>query len=162
MNLLTSLQTRWQGASKREQGLLLAALALLLAALLWWVGLAPALTTLRAAATQQRGLDADLQHMRQLQAQAQSLQAQPKIALDEARRRLETALKPMGASAQLSLVGERATLTLKGASADALAQWLTQVRLNARALPAEAHLLRNAAGAWDGTVVLNLGAGPGG
>lgn len=162
MTWLSSLQARWHGTSNREQRLLLAALALLLTALLWWVGLAPALTTLRAAATQQRVLDAELQQMRQLQAQAQSLQAQPKIALDEARRRLETALKPMGASAQLTLVGARATLTLKGASADALAQWLTQVRLNARALPAEAHLLRNAAGTWDGTLVLNLGAGPGG
>ncbi len=162
MNLPAQLQARWHGVSSREQRLVLAALALLLAALLWWVGLAPALATLRAAATQQRVLDVDLQQMRQLQAQAQSLQAQPKIAPDEARRRLETALKPMGATAQLTLVGERATLTLKGASADALAQWLTQVRLNARALPAEAHLLRNAAGGWDGTVVLNLGAGPGG
>ena len=68
----------------------------------------------------------------------------------------------MAATAQLTLVGERATLTLKGASADALAQWLTQVRLNARALPAEAHLLHNAAGGWDGTLVLNLGTGSGG
>ena len=162
MNLPAQLQARWHGVSRRERRLLLAALALLLVALLWWVGLAPALATLRAAATQQRVLDAELQQMRQWQAQAQTLQAQPPIALDEARRRLETALKPMAATAQLTLVGERATLTLKGASADALAQWLTQVRLNARALPAEAHLLHNAAGGWDGTLVLNLGTGSGG
>jgi general secretion pathway protein M len=39
---------------------------------------------------------------------------------------------------------------------DALAQWLTQARLNARAVPAEAKLAGNGAGSWDGIVVLNL------
>ena len=42
-------------------------------------------------------------------------------------------------------------------SPDALAQWLVQARLNARALPSEARLVRSAAGTWDGTLVLNLG-----
>jgi general secretion pathway protein M len=42
--------------------------------------------------------------------------------------------------------------------ADALAQWLAQVRLNVRVLPAEARLRRSAAGSWDGTLVLHLAA----
>jgi general secretion pathway protein M len=61
-------------------------------------------------------------------------------------------------SLQLALVGDRATVTLKGVTADALTQWLAQVRLNVRVLPAEARLRRSAAGTWDGTLVLNLGA----
>lgn len=158
MNLLHLLESRWNGVSRREQQLVLAALALLLAALLWWVGLAPALATLRSAQQQRPLLDAQLQQMQRLQALATTLQAQPPIAPDEARRLLEASVKPLGATVQLTLVGERATLTLKGASADALAQWLTQVRLNVRALPSEARLLRNAAGGWDGTVVLSLSA----
>jgi general secretion pathway protein M len=66
----------------------------------------------------------------------------------------------LGNTAQLVQVGERATVTFKGASADAVAQWLAQVRLNARSIPSEARLVRSAAGTWDGTLALNLGAPP--
>lgn len=156
MKLLPFLQVRWHSVSRREQQLVLAALTLLLAALLWWVGLAPALTTLRSADTQHRLLEAQLQQMQRLQAQAKALQAQPRIAFDDVRRLLEASVKPLGAAAQLVVAGERVTLTLRGASADALAQWLTQVRLNARAVPSEARLVRSAAGTWDGMLVLNL------
>jgi general secretion pathway protein M len=69
---------------------------------------------------------------------------------------LEATAKDLGAAAQLVIVGERATLTLKGISAEALAQSLVQARLNARTLPVEAHLVRNVAGTWDGTLVLTL------
>jgi general secretion pathway protein M len=48
------------------------------------------------------------------------------------------------------------TVTLAGTQADALAQWLTQARLNARALPREAQLSRNPAGLWEGTLQLTL------
>jgi general secretion pathway protein M len=55
--------------------------------------------------------------------------------------------------------GERVTVTLLGTAADALAEWLTQARVNARALPSEARLVRNASGLWEGTVVLTLPPG---
>jgi general secretion pathway protein M len=58
----------------------------------------------------------------------------------------------------MTVVGDRVTVALKAMSADNLAQWLAQVRLNARALPGEARLTRNAAGTWDGTLVLTLPA----
>ena len=51
-----------------------------------------------------------------------------------------------------------ATVTLTGTAPDALAQWIAQARLNARAIPAEAHLLRNSSGLWDGNLVLTLPA----
>lgn len=156
MKLPPFLAARWQGASARERQLVPAALALLLLALVWWVGVAPALTTLRSAQTQRQLLDLQLQQMQNLQAQAKVLQAQPRINFEEARRLLEASVKPFGASAQLLLAGERASITLKGASADALAQWLAQVRLNVRAVPGEARLVRNPSGAWDGTLTLNL------
>lgn len=156
MKLRQRLQARWNEVSRREQRLLLAALALILGALLWWLGLAPALATLRSADKQHQLLGAQLQQMQRLQAQAKTLQAQPRLALDEARRLLESSVKPLGATAQLAVTGERVTLTLKGVPADALAQWLAQARLNARAVPSEARLARNAAGNWDGTLVLYL------
>lgn len=159
MKLPALLQARWNGISRRERHLLLAALALVLAAVLWWIGLAPALTTLRAAEGQHRLLDAQLQQMQRLQQQVKTLQAQPRMAVDDARRVLEAAVKQQfGAAAQMTVAGERATVTLKGASADALAQWLAQARLNARAVPAEARLVRNGAGTWDGTLLLDLSA----
>ena len=158
MKLPATLQARWNGTSPREQRLLLGALALVAVALVWWVALAPALATLRAADKQHPALDAQLQHMQQLQTQAQTLQAQPRLAFDEARRLLEASVKPLGATAQLVVVGDRVTVTLKAISADSLAQWLAQARLNARALPGEARLVRNAAGTWDGALVLSLPA----
>ncbi|MDO8251073.1 MAG: type II secretion system protein GspM [Rhodoferax sp.] len=158
MTLPPRLQARWDSISRREQQLLLAALALVLGAVLWWVALAPALATLRSAEQQHQLLDAQLQQMQRLQAQAKTLQAQAPLSFNEARRLLEASVKLLGAAARLSVVGERVTLSLNGASADALAQWLAQARLNARAVPSEARLLRNAAGTWDGMLVLTLSA----
>lgn len=152
------LQSRWDSLSTRERSGVLMALGLLLVALLWWVGVAPALNTLRRAAQQAPQLQAQLQQMQGLQLQAKALQAQPRITPAEARRLLEGSVKLLGPTAQLSLSGERATLSLKGVAPDALAQWLTQARLNAHALPSEAHLVRGASGAWDGSLVLSLGA----
>jgi general secretion pathway protein M len=158
-DLLSLLTARWKGLARREQHLLLLALAALLSAMLWWVGLAPALATLRAADAQHRMLDAEIQQMRNLQAQAKALQAHPKMAFDEARRQVEASVKQhLGATAQLAMAGEQMRLTFKGASAEALAQWLEQARLDAHAVPVEAHLMHSAAGPWDGMLLLNLGA----
>lgn len=156
MNLPANLMQRWHGATRREQQFLLAALALVLVALLWWVGVAPALSTLHQASNQRQQLDVQLQDMQRLQAQAKALQAQPRITAEEARRLLEASVKPLGAMAQLTQAGERFTVTFKAAPADAVAQWLAQARLNVRSMPSEARLVRNAAGSWDGTLVLSI------
>ena len=157
MNMPPVLLARWNAMSRREQQLLLPALALVLVALVWWLGLAPALATLRSVNKQDPLLDTQLQQMQHLQAQAKTLQAQPPLPLSETRRLLEASVKPLGATAQLLVAGERATVTFKGASADAVAQWLAQVRLNARLVPSEARLVRaSTAGSWDGTLVLTL------
>lgn len=162
MQVPAPLQARWEAMAAREKRLMAGALALLVLALLWWMALAPALQTLRSAPAQHQTLDAQLQHMRGLQAQAQALQSQPTLRKDDALRALESSLKQLlGATAQLAVVGDRATVTLRGAPADALAQWLVQVRVNARAVPAEARLTRRTstgAPTWDGTLVLTLPA----
>jgi general secretion pathway protein M len=161
-----ALRNFWDRLAPREKSMVLAAGTLVAAALLWWVLLAPALQTLRNADQQHAELDTQLQKMRGLQTEAQALQASPKISYDDALRALESSVRQrLGASAQLNVAGDRATVTLKGTSADALAQWLAQARINARALPAEARLVRSAgaaeqgtAAAWDGTLVLSLPA----
>lgn len=158
---LAPLRARWTQLDSRERTLVFAALSVVGVALLWWVGISPALNTLRQADAQRSGLAAQVQKMQNLQAQVQAIASQPKINRDDALRALEASLKGLGATAQLNVAGDRATVTLRNTAADALARWLSQARVNARAIPSEARLTRSAASAgsaaaWDGTVVLSL------
>ena len=152
---IAPVQARWAQMSPREQRLVRAALALLALALVWFVALRPALATLRSAQSQGPQLRAQLQDMLQLQAQAQVLQAQPAAQTQHSKSLLEAALPTLGATARMTLTGDRATVTLDGSSADALAQWLTQARLNARARPLELHLTQSQ-GLWKGRIVLQM------
>lgn len=160
MNFLKQWQSRWRSMPPREQRFAALALAVISLALLWWLALAPALAVLKSAPAQHRALDGQLQQMQRLQAQAKALQAQPVLSVDQARLALEAALKPLGPGAQMTVQVDRVTVTLKAVSAAALAQWLATARQNAHAAPVEAHLVRNPAGSWDGTLVLNLGGRP--
>lgn len=160
--MLPPLRARWDAMAAREKRLVAGALVLLVLALCWWVALAPAVRTLRDAPARHQTLDAQLQHMWGLQTQAQALQTQPTLRKDDALRALESSVHQLlGATAQLSVVGDRATITLRGTPAGILAQWLVQVRINARAVPTEAHLTRRAAAGaptWDGTLVMTMPA----
>jgi general secretion pathway protein M len=166
---LAPFRARWQALGPREQTLVRWASMLVALALIWWVGIAPALNTLKAAQTQQSALAADLDKMQRLRSQALAIQAQPKIDRGEAVRTLESLVRQrLGPTAQLNVNGDRATLTLRNAPAGELAQWLSQVRVNARAVPSEVRLARSggaaptlpaapaAASTWDGTLVLSL------
>jgi general secretion pathway protein M len=157
---LQPLRARWRQLPEREKNLVWLSLALVLAALFWQFSLKPALTTLRTADAQARTLDAQLQQMRAAQAQVQALQKQPALDFDEAVRALTTTTQQtLGTAAQLSMTGERASVTLKDASPDALADWLAQARLNARSAPIEARLTRGAAAdsvTWSGVVMMGL------
>jgi general secretion pathway protein M len=156
------LQTRWAQLAARERHMLLTALAVVLIALLWQLLLAPSLKTLRTAPAQAQALDTQLQRMLSLQALAKALQQQAPLGYDDAVRALNLATKQtLGGTAQVSVSGERASVTLQAASADALAQWLAQVRLNARTTPIEARLTRVATPTgvtWSGTLVMGLPA----
>lgn len=165
---LAPLQARWKALAAREQNLVLAAGALLAIALLWWLALAPALQTLRSAPARHAALDAQLQRLQALQAEAQQLRDAPPMRPADARRSLQNTLtQQLGDTAQIQFTGDRATVTLKGASASVLAQWLAQARSNAHAAPLEARLAQSADAAraapagearWNGTLVLSLPA----
>jgi general secretion pathway protein M len=150
------LQSRWTALARREQRLLLIALCVVGAALLWWLALAPALAVLKVADTQRLALDAQLQQMQQQQQQARALLALPTLTAPEARRPFDTALKSLGESAGLTVQMDRLVVTLKGTQAQPLAQWLASVRQNAHLLPVELRLKRNPLGSWDGVVVFVL------
>lgn len=163
---MTTLQTRWSQLAARERTLLSLGAALVLLAAVWLLFLSPIITTLRSADTQSRALDTQLQQMLAMQALVQTLQKQPPLGFDEAQKALNLATQQtLGTSAQVAVTGERASVTLQGVSADALAQWLAQVRLNARSVPLEARLARavsakdNIQGTvWNGVLVMSLPA----
>nr|WP_315490942.1 type II secretion system protein GspM [uncultured Rhodoferax sp.] len=158
--LLAPLQTRWSQLAAREKNFLAAALVLVVLAVVWKLVLSPSLHTLRTSNAQATALDAQIQHMLSLQNQASALQRQAPLTYDEALRALNLATRQtLAATAQVNVVADRANVTLQAASADALAQWLAQARLNARSVPLEARLTRgtNPTGAtWSGTLVMSL------
>jgi general secretion pathway protein M len=145
--------------SPRERRALLLAAWTVGLGLLWWLALAPALATLRQAPERHARLDTQLARMRGMAASADALRAAAPATApqrDEVLRALEQATTALGTSAQLSVLGDRATVTLKDTPPEALAQWLAQVRVNARLTPLQAQLSR--ATGWSGTLVLS---GPG-
>jgi general secretion pathway protein M len=157
MSRANALRARWGTLAPREKTMVAAGTAVVAAVFLWMIALGPALNTLRGVEEVHRSLDAQLQRMLGLKAQAQALQAQPRQNPDEAMRQLELSVRQhLGTTARMAIAGDRVTLTLSGTSPDALAQWLTQARVAARALPGDARLYRNSAGLWEGTVVLTL------
>lgn len=159
---LEPLRARWIRLPGREKnGIRLAGL-LVLAFLLWQFSIGPSLATLRSSNAQSKALGLQLQAMQAMQVQAQAVQKQPPLGFDEAVRALTAATKQtLGASAQLVLAGDRASITVKEASPDALAEWLAQARLNARSALIEARLVRASTPGgpvWNGVLVMGLPA----
>ncbi|MGM9426888.1 type II secretion system protein GspM [Hydrogenophaga sp. MI9] len=147
--------------SPREQRLVRVAAWVVGLGLLWWVGLAPALDTLRQSKARHARLDKELALVQAQAASAEVLRTQnatPPPGREAALRALEEATRGLGAGASLAQQGDRATVTLKGVAPGALAQWLQQVRINARVLPVQAQIQRGDQAAWSGQIVL---AGPG-
>ena len=158
---LHDVRAQWQGLPPRQRWMLAGSLGILLATLLVWRVLAPALTTLRTAPAQHQMLDAQLLAMREQRAQAlamrEAMQALPPLGREEAQRALEATVRQhLGETARLTVSAEGATLTLSGVSGQALSQWLTQARIEARTLPTEARLDRQANGLWQGQMTLAI------
>jgi len=157
------LQTWWATLAPRERRLAAIAAALVGVALLWWVALAPALRTLSAAPAAHAALDAQLQQMASLQAQARALQGQPRPSREDALRGIESAARQgLGPEAQVRAAGgDAVAVGLRSVPAAQLAEWLSQARANARAVPREAHLTRAQATAPSGPGAANATAAPG-
>lgn len=158
MKRLSAVGELWLRLDVRERRLVSFALAVVSIALVWSVGIAPALGTLRSAPARLVQLDQQSQTMRALAAQAQELQARPVVRRDDALRALQASLElRLGKQARLSSAGERVTVTLTGVAPPMLAQWLGQARSAARVVVQQARLTHTADG-WDGSIVLQLPA----
>lgn len=155
--------------------------AFLLVAAAWVWAIAPAWDTLKAAPSKNASLDSQLESMQRMATEVKAIQSAPKISYNDALKALESATKDrFGDTGSLRVLGDRATLTLKGASSQALAAWLPQVRVLARAIPSEVKLTRTnvqvktlvgattpasaaisspltpLGATWDGTVALSI------
>lgn len=159
LQALAAWQTRWKQLAARERVMVAAAGTLLGLALLWWVGVQPAWQTLRGAPARLEQLDGQLLIMRKLAAEARELRQSPAPAGVQAQAALTAASERLGASARLSVQGDRAVLTLEGVDPGALRNWLVEVRTGARARPLEAQLVQGGAG-FSGTVTVVLPASP--
>lgn len=154
------LSAALQGLSPREQRAVRAAAWVVGLGLLWWVALAPAIATLRQAGARHAALDQALSRMQAAAASAEVLRTQnatPPPAREVAVRAIDEATQALGTGAQMTLQGDRASVALREIAPAALAQWLQQLRINARVLPVQVQLQRGPSG-WSGQVVL---AGPG-
>jgi general secretion pathway protein M len=96
--------------------------------------------------------------MHTLAAEARALREVAALPEGQAAPALQAATARLGARGRLLLQGERAVLTLEGATPAELQAWLAEARAGARARPVEAQLTRGEAG-LSGTVVVALGAG---
>jgi len=157
MNTAT-LQSWWRQRAAREQGILKLAALLIVLFLLWSIALAPALRTLRSFEGQRLSQEAQLQSMLRMQAQAQALKAQPGLTAQAANQALQDSVQQaFGTKATITSSAGNVTVTLRGVSADALAQWLSTARIQARASPIQARLTRSDAN-WSGTLQMGLPA----
>lgn len=149
----------WSSLAKRERNLVALALAVLVLGLVWSVAVYPAWRTLQRAPAELDQLDAQLQQMQVLAAEAQQLRDAPPVAPAQAQASLKAATDRLGPSGKLVMQRDRAVLTLNGAEPRQLREWLAEVRAGARARPVEATLQRGAQG-FTGSLVVQLGAAP--
>jgi general secretion pathway protein M len=152
---LAPVRAWWATLARREQTLTLLAATFVGLALLWLVALRPAWTTVRQAPAQLDALEAQLQAMQRLAAEAQELRATPSIPPAQAAAALQASSARLGERAKLSLQGDRAVLSVTAIDSESLRNWLAEVRSGARARPVEAQLARTAQG-FTGTVTLTL------
>ncbi len=153
---LAPLRARWAALAQRERRLALLASALLGLLLLWWLAVQPAWRTLASAPAQLDALDAQQQTMQRLAIEARELRAAPPLNVEQSSAALKAATDRLGDQGRLSLQGERAVLTLTGASPTQLRDWLAEARSGARARPLEANLSLTAQG-YSGTLIVAIG-----
>lgn len=160
---LTSLRqqagTWWRSRTPRERQAIALVGLVALAFVVWSLLIQPALTTVTRAPAQLDLLDAQLQQMQRISSESGALRAAPRVASGQAAQALKAATDRLGERGKLVMLGDRATLTLTGASPEALRAWLSEARSGARARPVEAQLQRGPLG-YSGTIGVALGGNP--
>lgn len=169
MKIFDALQERWSHLNDREKFLVSSAGALIALALIWWLLISPAWNVYRQAPSMRDGLQRQLQTMKQMQQEVQNLRSRGSAVrnIDTDYKTLQSLTDQMlGKSADLHPAANVCNVTLHAVNANAFAQWLAAIRMDAHAIPAQMHLSReggtgNGAGAgagtaWSGTLQLKM------
>lgn len=170
--LTGALRSRWSRLTGRERG----AVALAVVCVTGWLWLAgliqPAWQRWQAAPQRIATLQADARQMQTLAAQAQALKAQSPLPREVRLAALQSATRQhLGAAASVTPQVDQVVIQVPGVGPHALAQWLADVRSNARLTPSSIQLDAVTGGgprpgtdgqaspepAWRGTVRFNLG-----
>lgn len=155
----TALHKLWQQRSIRERRFLAWGVAVMLILAIWQWAWAPAWRTWQHAPEHQAKLDATTQRMQQWQVQALQLK-DATVALDRksAMAWLASHLNDLGEGAKLTESDTLPRIEIQAASAEDLAQWLSQAREQALVWPDTVSLEKETspAGAiqWKGTLTL--------
>lgn len=152
---ITKLGQRWQALAGREQILLATIGVLLVLALLWWLLLQPAIKNWQQAYAGQAKWESNMQRIRTAGKQAATLRGMKSMTGEEAKKAVTDSLKLLAGTGQLAWQADTVRVTLTNTQPEALAQWLSAVRLNALSLPSSSSLTLSKQG-WSGTVVLRL------
>jgi general secretion pathway protein M len=156
---LTAWRQRWATLSDRERALALLAAAAVALLLLWWIALQPAWRTLTQTPAQTRAVQLQALQMQRLANETRDLRALPPVDPAQSAQALKTATERLGSHGKLTLLGDRATLTLDEATPESLHDWLSEVRSAARVRPVNAQLDRTDKG-LKGQIVVALPSPP--
>jgi general secretion pathway protein M len=156
---LDAAQQQWQQLGPRDRRALLWCGALVALALLWWVALAPAISTWRQAPARIDSAQQTLLRLQDMAQEAQALQSQAREpGAGTPLERLRQASTMLGSAADINAQGDALVVSVIGVKPEALSSWLAQVRLNARLKPAQVRWQAADDGLWSGTVVFATGA----
>ena len=148
-----ALRQQWTRMSARERVMVGFAMAAVALVALVMLGLRPAWTKLQKGPASLARLDADLQSVQRAAAEAQALRQVGPVPAEQAQAALKAATAALGPQAQLSTQGDGVLVQLNDVGAEALLQWLGEVRRAARMRPVQAQLQRKG-DRYTGTIVL--------
>lgn len=156
--LRRQMRDQWRARAPRERRLLLGAAIAVGLLLVWWIAIQPAVRSLRETPAQLDELESQLQQLQRLAAESQSLRGTVPVGSAQAGLALKAATDRLGEKGRLTLLGDRATLTLNGVDTEALRGWLLEARSAARVRPLEAQLTRGQQG-YSGTITVLFAGG---
>ena len=122
----------------------------------WLLLVRPAWKTLDDSPALLGQADAQLLQMQSIAIEAKQLRALPPVPPSVAEQVLKAATDSLGSKAKLAMQGDRAVLSLTGATGEDMRTWLIQARGGARARPVEANLTRSGDG-YNGTLIVSIG-----
>lgn len=160
-DLRAQLKMRWAAMAPRERRMISVMAWLLGITLVFLLGVRPAWKTLQQTPVQLREVNAVLEDMQRQAAEVKTLRQMPVVPPSQAEAALRSATERLGEGAKIRVLPDRAVVTLTKVAGADLAQWLAEVRANARARPVEANFAQVEPGVYSGSISVVLpGAAP--